>query len=129
MHRWANSLRAVQVQFPSFFQKDPMSKLKQILTIAALLPSVAFAAETITQPVKQFRYDAEADYLYVVGTSAWGSGGCPNATYVTIKPTVAGRKQLFASIAYAHASGKTVRFQGVCSANLDHFDATYIVVE
>lgn len=106
-----------------------MSLLKHLVVLAAILPIAAIAGETISQPVKHYRYDASGDYLYIVGPNSWGNASCPNATYVNIKPNLAGRRQMFAAVASAHASGKTVKFFGECGTNPDYFDATYIVVE
>ncbi len=107
-----------------------MSLMRKTLLLAAFLfPTVGSAAETIAQPVKVFRYNAEANYLYVVGANGWGSADCVNATYVQVKSTVAGHKQMFAAVLAAHSNGKTVKFWGTCNTDPNYFDATYIIVE
>lgn len=106
-----------------------MSTLKKMLAVVLLFPALAIGAETVSQPVSQYRYDAAADFLYVVGPNLWGSAACPNAFYVTIRPTLAGHKQMFAAIVAAQAAGKNVRFYGECGTDPNYFDATYIIVE
>ena len=94
-----------------------------------LAPSLVLAESTISQPISRVLYDGAADYLYFVGSNAWGSPSCPNATYIQVTASVPGRKQIFAAALAAHAAGKVVRFQGVCNSNTNYFDATYIDVQ
>ncbi len=99
-----------------------------IALAAALVPIVGNAAEwTTAQLVKEMNYDGDADVSWFLGNAKWGSAGCPNATWVFIPASVAGRKQLLSIGLAASAAGKVVAFWGTCDSS-DRFSATYVRV-
>ena len=89
----------------------------------------AFADEvTISQPITELRYQANADYTYLVGAARWGSPSCPGAYYATIPAGASNAKQLLAIALAAKLAGSAVSFQGTCSGDLMYFNVNYIVV-
>lgn len=88
-----------------------------------------WADETsVTQQITQLNYDANADYLYMIGPSKWGAPSCPTATYAMVTSTVVGRKQLLAIAIAAKSSGALIKLIGTCNGG-DYFNVTYIVVQ
>jgi hypothetical protein len=103
---------------------------KALLATAMLVPSLAIAENTISQPISHVIYDGTADFLYVVGSGTWGAPSCASAYYVQVTAAVPGRKQLLAAVLAAHTAGRAVSFQGSCSSTApNYFNATYITVQ
>lgn len=106
-----------------------MAVLKKIgIVLFALSISEYVSANTIFQKIKQVNYNGDANYAYFVGDARWGDSGCSNATYVSIGPNVAGRKEILSIGLAAYMAGKKVQFWGQCAQDKDYFEAFYIVV-
>src|SRR5215831_17759835 len=69
---------------------------------------------TISQPIAEFRYQANADYTYLIGPARWRAPSCPGAYYAMIQAGAPNAKQMFAIALAAKASGANVSFQGNC---------------
>ncbi len=105
-----------------------MSLKPLLLVLGLCVPLPAFAVSTITQQITRVLYDGSADYQYFEATAAWGATGCSSATYVQILPNVPGKQNMLAIVLAAYMAGKTVILQGICDANTNYFDATYVGV-
>lgn len=104
--------------------------MKKIALLAlVMLSSISYAEETITQTIGPINFNGEINVAFFRGNLKWGAPGCPNATYVQILSSVAGRKELLSIALAAKMANKPVRFWGACNADKDYFDAMYIVVE
>jgi hypothetical protein len=99
------------------------------LLVAALIPVVAAAEPTISQPITELSYNAAGDYLYVRGSGSWGPPSCSGATFILITSTIPNYQKMTAIILAAHMSGKSVKFAGSCYSDPDYFTANYIWVE
>src|SRR5258708_18355701 len=109
--------------------KKSTSVVGGILAFASLN---AFAAPefTLRQEITRIEYDASADESWIRGAAPWSSAGCPNATWVRIQSSLAGRKQMLALVTAAQMAGKSVTFYGNCDPNTsDIFNAAYVRVE
>ena len=107
----------------------PKQLTKLILILLFFFPIFALADETIFQTISRANYNGDADLTYFSGPGKWGAPACPNATYVQVKASVLGRKQILSMGLTAQVSGKKVQFWCTCDANLDYFNAFYIVVQ
>lgn len=94
-----------------------------------LVSSFSYAEETITQTIGAINFNAEINVAFFRGNLKWGAPNCPNATYIQINSSLAGRKELISIALAAKMANKPVRFWGTCNENTDYFDAMYIVVE
>jgi hypothetical protein len=105
------------------------TRLSILVSALVLMPVTGFATEwTIVQPITLVQYDGVTDNSYFAGALKWGAASCATVTYVSIAPSVPGRKQLLSLALAAQLSGRTVRFLGQCQSN-GYFEATYISVE
>ncbi len=102
---------------------------KLALLALVMLSSISYAEETITQTIGPINFNGETNVAFFRGNLKWAAPGCPNATYVQILSSVAGRKELLSIALAAKMANKPVRFWGVCNADKDYFDAMYIIVE
>ena len=108
------------------------TKVREVLTTMMLIvaTSSSFAYEvTDTQKIARVQYDGSGLHLYFVGDLKWSAPGCPNATYVWIKPDLPGIKAILSIALSAFMGGREVEFRGVCAADTDYFSASYIVVK
>ena len=98
--------------------------------VLMMSPSTVLADEyTVTQKVSQFRYDANADYVFIKGAAPWGAPSCPSATYAQVQNFVSGRRQLLAIVLAANLASKRVTFQGSCDAAPGYFNINYVTIE
>lgn len=107
-----------------------MKNIAKVILVSFLsIPSITLADSTIFQPISRVQYNGDTDVTFFVGSGRWGASSCPNATYVQIKSSVAGRKQLLSIGLTAQVAGKNVQFWGTCDADPDYFNAVYVVVQ
>lgn len=97
--------------------------------LAVLGSRQAFAQEwTSPQSISQFLYEGTADLTYITAPAGWGSSTCPAAVYAYMSSAVViGRKQMWAILLSAKATGAKVQFQGTCY-NSNYFVFTYVIV-
>ena len=95
----------------------------------------AFSTSVLAEPtnfqkVAKIQFDGDSGHLYFVGESKWVSENCPSATYVMVRNSVAGRKEIMSIGLSAKMSGTNVSFWGDCSpVNDNYFYAHYIVIQ
>lgn len=111
-----------------------MKTLKTLLIAVSFLLVVGKAnANTEILPISQINYNGGSnDLFFLTASGKWGDPACPNASYVHVKPSAAGRQELLSLGLAAYMAGKKVQFWGTCATAAAeagiYYDATYIVV-
>ena len=111
-----------------------MKFVKKVLILLGLLSiCTAVKANTEFQTISQINYNGDSnDLFFITSAGKWGDPSCPNAPYVHVKSSVAGRQQILSIGLAAYMAGKKVQFWGTCSTTPNevgiYFDAFYIVV-
>ena len=111
-----------------------MDLVKKVFVFLGLLfIGTAVKANTEFQTISQINYNGDSNDLFFLTTAGkWGDPSCPNAPYVHVKSSVAGKQQILSIGLAAYMAGKKVQFWGTCSTVPNeagiYFDAFYIVV-
>jgi len=103
---------------------------KIILAITLIFTSVVAIADNTNQAgaeITTVRYNAEASTAYFQTNGTWDAGEC-NPTYVVVRSTLAGKKELLSVALAAKMANKKVWFYGVCEESNNYFRAHYIAV-
>jgi len=107
-----------------------MSVIKSVfLCLTIFFSNFAFSDATISQLIGPLNYNGDSNTVFFRGSMKWGAAGCPNATYVQVLSNVSGRKEILSIALAAKMAGKKVEFLGSCNADLDYFDAVYIIIQ
>ena len=96
--------------------------------LAAVSVNYSYAAQTNFSSIRQVNHNGEADYTFFLTEGKWqvSQDESCSPTYVQVTNAVKSREKILSIGLAAFMAGKSVQFQGHCSAsNSDYFDATY----